>query len=440
MSLLGSAALAIWWDIAPQVLADFEDWHSHEHFTERLGIPGFRRVTRWRDVAGGAGIFVMYELDDHAVLSSAPYLARLNAPTPWSTRMMPNHRNMIRSQCRVLESAGGAVARHALTVRLSPEPGRPATSVFFGGPYKDAPYSMVFAVPAQAGAFDLGTIVVRAGVYIHPTTTQVTVKSDPLPSILEGVSIEYRDVRVEIRKPDFTINPTSCDVKRFEATVTSNVGQTAHPSARFQVADCASLPFGPKLAFRLKGGTNRGDYPALTATLTARPGEANIAKAAVTLPRSEFLAQEHIRTICTRVQFASRTCPEASIYGKAKAVSPLIDGALEGPVYLRSSSNPLPDLVADLNGAFNVVLAGRIDSVNQGIRNTFDLVPDAPVSSFTLSMQGGRKGLLVNSRNLCKSVNRAQVRLVGQNGKLSKSSPAVANSCRKAGKPKRAKR
>jgi hypothetical protein len=116
---------------------------------------------------------------------------------------------------------------------------------------------------------------------------------------------------------------------------------------------------------------------------------------------------------------------------------PLIDGALEGPVYLRSSSNPLPDLVADLNGAFNVVLAGRIDSVNQGIRNTFDLVPDAPVTSFTLSMQGGRKGLLVNSRNLCKSVNRAQVSLVGQNGKLSRSSPAVANSCRKAGKPKR---
>ncbi len=124
MSLLGSAALAMWWDIAPQVLADFEDWHSQEHFTERLGIPGFHRASRWRNAADGEGVFVMYELDDHAVLSSAPYLARLNAPTPWSTRMMPNHRNMIRSQCRVLESAGGAVARHALTVRLSPEPGR----------------------------------------------------------------------------------------------------------------------------------------------------------------------------------------------------------------------------------------------------------------------------------------------------------------------------
>jgi hypothetical protein len=124
MPLLGSAALAMWWDIAPQVLADFEDWHSHEHFTERLGIPGFHRATRWRDAGGGEGVFVMYELDDHAVLSSAPYLARLNAPTPWSTRMMPNHRNMIRSQCRVLESAGGNVARYALTVRLSPTAGR----------------------------------------------------------------------------------------------------------------------------------------------------------------------------------------------------------------------------------------------------------------------------------------------------------------------------
>ncbi len=318
-----------------------------------------------------------------------------------------------------------------------PEAGRPPTHVYFAGPYKDAPYSMVFAVPAQAGAFDLGVVTVRAGVYIDPTTTQVTVKSDPLPQILEGVPIDYRDVRIEIRKPDFTINPTSCDVKAFEARMASDEGAVATPSARFQVSDCGSLGFAPKLSFKLKGGTHRGDFPALTATLKAKPGDANIAKAAVTLPHSEFLAQEHIRTICTRVQFASHSCPEASIYGRAKAVSPLIDGALEGPVYLRSSSNPLPDLVADLNGAFNVVLSGRIDSVNQGIRNTFDVVPDAPVETFTLSMQGRGKGLLVNSRNLCKSVNRAQVRLVGQNGKLSNTNPVVANSCGKARKAKK---
>jgi hypothetical protein len=124
MVLLGKAALAMWWDMAPELRAEFEDWHSHEHFPERLAIPGFRRATRWSANDGGEGVFQMYELDAHETLSSAHYLQRLNAPTPWSARMMPHHRNMVRSQCRVLESAGSNVARHALTVRLSPAAGR----------------------------------------------------------------------------------------------------------------------------------------------------------------------------------------------------------------------------------------------------------------------------------------------------------------------------
>ena len=124
MSLLGKAALAMWWDIAPAVRAEFEDWHSHEHFPERLGIPGFRRGSRWTSATGGEGIFVMYELEAHEILSSPRYLARLNSPTPWSTKMMPHHRNMVRTQCRVIESSGGGVARQAATVRLSPVEGR----------------------------------------------------------------------------------------------------------------------------------------------------------------------------------------------------------------------------------------------------------------------------------------------------------------------------
>ena len=124
MPLLGTAALAMWWDMAPETRADFEDWHAHEHLPERLSIPGFRRGTRWASAEGKEGMFVMYELESYEVLSSQHYTARLNAPTPWSTRMMPHHRNMVRSQCRVLESRGGSVARQALTVRLSPAEGR----------------------------------------------------------------------------------------------------------------------------------------------------------------------------------------------------------------------------------------------------------------------------------------------------------------------------
>ena len=110
----------MWWDMAPEMKSEFEDWHSHEHFPERLGVPGFRRASRWTSATGDEGVFVMYELTSHAILSSAAYVDHLNTPTPWSTRMMPHHRNMVRSQCRVLESWGGSAARHALTLRVSP--------------------------------------------------------------------------------------------------------------------------------------------------------------------------------------------------------------------------------------------------------------------------------------------------------------------------------
>lgn len=124
MSMLGKAALAMWWDVSPDVRQELEHWHAHEHVAERLSIEGFLRASRWTDASGGEGFFVMYELRDHAVLASAPYVARLNAPTPWSTKMMPLHRHMVRTQCQVIHSHGAVTARHALTLRCSPMDGQ----------------------------------------------------------------------------------------------------------------------------------------------------------------------------------------------------------------------------------------------------------------------------------------------------------------------------
>lgn len=124
MALMGKAALAMWWEVEPAIRSEFEDWHSHEHYRERLGIPGFMRANRWSLADGAEGVFQMYELADYEVVSSSAYLEKLNTPTPWSTKMMPHHRNMVRSQCRVLESGGSSVARNALTVRFSPVPGQ----------------------------------------------------------------------------------------------------------------------------------------------------------------------------------------------------------------------------------------------------------------------------------------------------------------------------
>jgi len=120
MPLLGKSALAMWWTITPEMRVEFEDWHAHEHFPERLSLPGFQRGSRWSSVDGSGGVFVMYELEHHDVLTSPEYRARLDAPTPWSTRLMPHHVGMVRSQTRVVESFGSGVGGHLATVRLSP--------------------------------------------------------------------------------------------------------------------------------------------------------------------------------------------------------------------------------------------------------------------------------------------------------------------------------
>jgi hypothetical protein len=214
--------------------------------------------------------------------------------------------------------------------------------------------------------------------------------------------------------------------------------QPVTASAPFQAASCASRHFRPKLSLTLKGGTKRSANPALKAVVTPRRGHANIGAAAVTLPHSEFLDNEHIQTICTRVQFSAgggngEQCPAASIYGRAQATTPLLDEPLSGPVFLRSSNHKLPDLVPALrSGKININLHGRIDSTKGGgIRTTFEGVPDAPVTRFTLEMFGGSKSLLVNSTNLCTRSHRALALFEGQNGKQVAFRPVLKTSCRK---------
>ncbi|HUC07981.1 MAG TPA: hypothetical protein VMR96_07810 [Solirubrobacterales bacterium] len=312
---------------------------------------------------------------------------------------------------------------------------------YLAGPYKGAPLSVAVATPAVAGPFDLGNVVVRTPLYVNRDTAQVTAKSDPIPTILHGLLLDVRDVRVSLDRPGFTAAPTSCEPKSIEAAVRGESGATAQLSNRFQVGGCESLAFKPKLAFRLFGGTHRGSHPRLRATLTMPPGGANIASASVALPHSEFLDQAHIKTVCTRVQFAADQCPAGSVYGEAEATSPLVDYTLHGPVYLRSSSNQLPNMVAVLRGPdsqpIEVDLDGRIDSVNGGIRSSFDLVPDQPVSSFTLNMKGGKKGLLVNSRNICKGTPKATAVFTAQSGKTLTLRPALKSACKKARKGKK---
>jgi hypothetical protein len=334
--------------------------------------------------------------------------------------------------------------------------------VYLAGPYHGAPISIVAVTSAKAGPFDLGTVVVREALRVNPETAEVFVDatgSDPIPHIIQGVPVHLRDVRVYVDRPNFTLNPTDCTRTSTASTVLGAGLDFASEaddnplvvSTPFQAADCAALGFRPKLALEVAGPTHRGGVPKFKATLTyPKSGpNANIAKSVLTLPFSEILEQGHIGTSCTRVQFNEgggngEKCPAASIYGRARAITPLLDEPLEGPVFLRSNGGErnLPDLVAALHGAeLNVDLVGFIDAVQKKgaersrIRNTFAAVPDAPVEKFVLEMKGGSKGLLVNTTNICKGAHRAVSVFTGQNGKRYETKPeVVAKGCGKKGK------
>ena len=319
------------------------------------------------------------------------------------------------------------------------EPFHTAGDVYLAGRYKGAPISAVVITPAVAGPFDLGNVVIRNPLYIDENTAQVTVKSDPIPTILDGIPLKVREVAIQIDRGDFTFNPTSCEATQVTASIRSSDGATATPDNRFQVGGCENLAFKPRTYFRLYGATKRGAHPKVRAVYETRPGEANLLSGAFTIPRSEFLDQAHIRTICTRVQFAANACPKGAIYGHVKAFSPIVDYPVQGPVYLRSSDHNLPDLVFDLRGPVyqpvHVVVALRIDSHKGQIRVTAEGVPDLPVSKLIFTQQGGKKGLLINSRNICTKAYRADVATEGHNGKTSEFRPVLSNSkCKKARK------
>jgi hypothetical protein len=325
-----------------------------------------------------------------------------------------------------------------------PQAGKRPTAVYLGGPYNGAPTSIVAVVPKQAGPFDFGDEVVRSAITVDPVSAQATAQTDPLPQFVEGTPLFYRTINVQLDRPGFTLNPTSCAQKQTVANFTSTGGMSASSSSPYAATGCAQLPFSPKASFRLKGPTNRGAHPSLKVVIKPGTTGANIGALSVTLPHSEFIENAHFKTICTRVQFAAKECPPGSIYGQVKAISPLFDFPLEGNIYLRSSDHPLPDMVAALKGppSFPVEVdsVGRIDSVNGGIRTTFETVPDAPVTEIVASLPGAKKGLFVNSTNLCKATHRVSAKFIGQNGKASTLHPALKASCKKGAGRKRQRR
>lgn len=316
-------------------------------------------------------------------------------------------------------------------------------NLYLAGPYRGSSFSVVAIDSALVGPFDLGTVIVRSAVRVDPETTQASIDAtgtDPIPHIIDGVPIHLRDIRAYIDRPSFTVNPTSCEKFSLASAMNGSGQRFGDPSddtlatatAPFQAFDCSSLGFKPRISIKLKGGTKRGDYPSLQVVVRPRTGDANLASSQVTLPQSIFLDQSHIKTICTRAQFAAKACPTGSIYGHVRAFTPLLEAPMEGPAYLRSSSHTLPDLVFALHGhGLEVDVAGRIDSSKGGIRGTFPTIPDAPVSKFVLKLNAGKRGVLVDAENLCKQRQLAAARFVSHANRGWRLHPEVRAKCKK---------
>jgi hypothetical protein len=323
--------------------------------------------------------------------------------------------------CPAASEIGHTVAGYGVGSVLAYAPGK----LYLAGPYRGSSFSVVAIDSAKVGPFDLGVIVVRSAIRVDRRSAQVSIDSsvsDPIPHILGGIPLHLRDIRVYLDRLRFTVNPTSCDPMALSSTLTGSGAAFSNPaddatatlSNHFQVSNCSALGFRPRFSLRLRGGSKRGNFPSLRALYRPRGSDANIASAAVTLPPQLFLAQQHIGTVCTRPQSDRGSCPAGSIYGRASAVTPLLADPLEGPVYLRSSDNALPDLVAELHGdGIAIQLVGVVDAFRGGLRARFDGLPDAPVTAFEMILRGGKRGLLVNAGDLCAAPERALARFAG---------------------------
>jgi hypothetical protein len=311
--------------------------------------------------------------------------------------------------CPAASEVGHSLVGTGVGAVLAYVPGK----IYLAGPFDGAPFSLVSVTSAKVGPFDLGTVVLRFGLSINPYTAQVSVSptsSEPIPTIIDGIVTHVRDIRVYINRPNFTLNPTSCNPLAIASTLNSNLGAGATVTSPFQAASCANLKFAPKFAVSTSGKTSRSNGASLHVDLTypnaPQGSEANIARVKVELPKQLPSRLTTLQKACTAAQFEANPagCPAPSAIGSAKAVVPNIPVPLEGPVYFVShGGEAFPSLEIVLQGyGVKVILVGSTFISKSGITSTtFKAVPDNPVTSFELTLPEGPYSALAANGNLC---------------------------------------
>jgi hypothetical protein len=317
--------------------------------------------------------------------------------------------------------------------------------VYLTGPYRSAPFGLSIVVPAVAGPFNLGTVVVRAAITVNPSTAALTITADPLPQFVDGVQLRLHKINIEVNRPGFMLNPTSCLGQGVGATIGGAEGASASVSTPFEVGGCSSLPFAPKLTTSTQGKTSKAGGASLTVSVASAAGEANIAKVDLQLPKTLPSRLTTLQKACTEAQFDANPagCPAASDIGTAKALTPILAAPLSGPAYIVSHGGAsFPDVELVLQGeGVTIILDGKTDIKGGLTYSRFEAVPDAPISHFEAILPEGPHSILTTDipasakSSLCGRSLTIPTIITAQNGKQLKQNTKVTVTGCKATKP-----
>ena len=291
------------------------------------------------------------------------------------------------------------------------------------GPYKGDPFGLSIVVPAVAGPFNLGNVVVRAAIAVNPSTAALTITSDPLPQFVDGVQLRLRKINVEVDRANFMLNPTNCAAQGVGATITAARGASSTVSFPYEVGACQNLPFAPSLSASTQAKTSKANGASLTVTVKSTTGQANIAKVDLQLPKALPSRLTTLQKACTEAQFNTNPagCPPDSFVGAATAVTPILNAPLSGPAILVSHGGAaFPDLEFLLQGenGVEIVLDGKTNIKGGLTYSKFESIPDAPIYSFvTILPEGPHSILAAPSGNLCGKSLAMGTTITAQTGK-----------------------
>jgi hypothetical protein len=328
-----------------------------------------------------------------------------------------------------------------------PQPGAPELPIYLTGLYKGAPFGLSIVTPVIAGPFNLGTIVTRAKIEVDPHTAQITITTDPLPQIVDGVPTDLRSIDSIIDRPGFLFNPTNCTGQEFTGTATSAQGTTAAISSHFGMGSCRSLAFKPRFSASASGKNSKAGGASLDVKVAypsaPQGSEANIARVKVDLPKQLLSRLTTLQKACTAAQFNTNPagCPAASVVGHAIVHTSVLPVPLEGPAYFVSNGGEaFPNLIMVLQGyGVTVDLVGDTFINKAGITSsTFKTVPDVPFDTFELTLpQGPNSALATNvpakaQYSLCGQKLMMPTELIAQNGAvIDQATPIGINGCAK---------